>query len=397
MDIIEEQSIQDSNIEFFKKHFPQVLELDPEDGKYIINTEKLQLAIDPSKAKIEENGYELKWVGKKEAYHKAYIKNDKLLKPLYDDSKNFADTGNILIKGDNLDALKLLRKNYQEKIKMIYIDPPYNTKSDEFVYNDNFTQSKQQTLDGLNYDAKYEEYIENIYGARTHSGWLSFMYPRLLLAKDLLTDDGVIFISIDDNEQAQLKILCDEVFGQENFVGQFIWETKRAARGVPPINMLMHTHEYTLAYCKSDFKFKGETRKEEDFSNPDNDTRGLWRSESMKATGSQNNSFVITNPKNGMEFHFNWAFSESKIKQMLAENLILFPDNKDGTPRQKKFINSYRNEKKAIISHLGWFSTENATKKFMDLFNGRKIFGFPKPVDLLTFLLINLLIQTTSS
>ncbi|MDD2791404.1 MAG: site-specific DNA-methyltransferase, partial [Sulfurimonas sp.] len=224
---IEEQSINDINYEQLKKLFPHAVSVD-EDGKYIIDKEKLQMSLDPSKAEIKEDGYGLNWVGKKEAYHSAFSKNYKVLKPLNDEanSKEWDTTDNILIKGDNLDALKILRHNYFEAIKMIYIDPPYNTKNDGFVYNDNFTSSTEQTLEELGYDKEYIDYIENIQGAKTHSGWLSFMYPRLLLARDLLKDDGVIFISIDDNEVAQLRLLCDEVFGEESFLAEFIWKKR---------------------------------------------------------------------------------------------------------------------------------------------------------------------------
>src|SRR5574344_812621 len=172
--VIEEQSINEVNYELLKKQFPHAVSID-ENGKYVIDPQKLQMSLDPSLAQIKEDGYGLNWVGKKEAYHNAFTKNYKVLKPLKDDSKNWDETENILIKGDNLDALK-----------MIYIDPPYNTKNDGFVYNDNFTTSTEQTLEELGYDKEYIDYIENIQGAKTHSGWLSFMYPRILLAKELL-------------------------------------------------------------------------------------------------------------------------------------------------------------------------------------------------------------------
>jgi len=201
--VIEQPTIQERNLEVFLKNFPGVV-LTGEDGELVINTDKLKLALDP-KARIEENGYELNWVGKKEAYHQAYAKQAKILQPLETDSKlntdaNFLSdtTENILIKGDNLDALKLLKASYFEQIKMIYIDPPYNTKNENFIYRDNFTDSEDTILDELGYSADYKDYIQNIQGARTHSGWLSFMFPRLLLARDLLKEDGVIFISIDE-------------------------------------------------------------------------------------------------------------------------------------------------------------------------------------------------------
>lgn len=247
--VIEEESINDINYELLKKQFPNAVSID-EDGKYVIDPQKLQMSLDPSKAEIKEDGYGLNWVGKKEAYHSAFTKNYKVLKPLKEDSKNWDNTENILIKGDNLDALKILRQNYFESIKMIYIDPPYNTKNDGFVYNDDFTASTEQTLEELGYDKEYIDYIENIQGAKTHSGWLSFMYPRLLLALDLLKDDGVIFISIDENEMAQLKILCDEVFGEENFVECICWN-KRVPKNDKGIGNI---HEYILLYVKDSSK-----------------------------------------------------------------------------------------------------------------------------------------------
>ena len=167
---------------------------------------------------MEEDGYEMRWVGKRDAYHNAFLPTQKILNPLPDESKNWDDTGNLLLRGDNIEALRLLRHSYFGAIKLIYIDPPYNTKSDGFIYNDNFSANQTQVLEALGYDADNIDYIKNIYGAKTHSGWLSFMYPRLLLAKELLADEGVIFISIDDNEFAQLKLLCDEVFLEENLV-----------------------------------------------------------------------------------------------------------------------------------------------------------------------------------
>lgn len=216
--VIEQESIQERNLEILLKNFPGVVSTG-EDGELVINAEKLKLALDP-KARIEENGYELNWVGKKEAYHQAYAKQAKILQPLTDDSNDFlADTTeNILIKGDNLEALKLLKASYFEKIKMIYIDPPYNTKSENFIYRDNFTDSEEAILDELGYSTEYKDYIENIQGARTHSGWLSFMFPRLLLARDLLKEDGVIFISIGEEEVNNLRILGDEIFGEHNFI-----------------------------------------------------------------------------------------------------------------------------------------------------------------------------------
>ena len=235
-------------LELLRQLFPQAVQTDP-DGSVRVDAAQIQRTLDPANAqgiRVEETGYELRWVGKQEAYHTAFARTDKIVAPVPADSKAWDSTGNLLIKGDNLDALKLLRQSYFGQIKLIYIDPPYNTKSDEFIYRDDFTARQTDILAQLGYSADNVEYIQNIYGARTHSGWLSFMYPRLLLAKDLLRDDGVIFISIDDNEQAQLKLLCDEVFGQENFVSSITWQ--RSKKG--DSKQIAVVHEYLLCYVR---------------------------------------------------------------------------------------------------------------------------------------------------
>ena len=236
-------------LDILRQHFPAAVETDAQ-GHIRINAAALQLAIDPSNPaglQVEEDGYELRWVGKREAYHSAFVPPQKIVQPLPGDSQHWDSTGNLLIKGDNLDALRLLRQSYFEQVKLIYIDPPYNTQSDGFIYRDDFSAKQSDVLAQLGYAPENIDYIKNIYGARTHSGWLSFMYPRLLLAKDLLRNDGVIFISIDDNEQAQLKLLCDEVFGQENFISTLIWNKQHSQQQ----GLFKKYHEYVFLYAKN--------------------------------------------------------------------------------------------------------------------------------------------------
>lgn len=243
-------------LELLRQHFPQAIETGTQ-GRIRINAAALQLAIDPANpagVQVEEDGFEMRWVGKREAYHSAFVPVQKIVEPRPEQSKNWDSAGNLLIKGDNIDALRLLRQSYFGKVKLIYIDPPYNTQSDAFIYRDDFTAKQGEVLEQLGYARDNIDYIKNIYGARTHSGWLSFMYPRLLLAKDLLRDDGVIFISIDDNEQAQLKLLCDEVFGQENFISNLIWEKGRKNDA----KFFSNGHEYMLVYAKAQSHLREE-------------------------------------------------------------------------------------------------------------------------------------------
>jgi adenine-specific DNA-methyltransferase len=366
----------------------QLSELIPEaiaDGK--VDVEKLKELLGDDAGDDRER-FGLFWAGKKRALRAAQEPTTATLKPDFANSKDWDTTKNVFIEGDNLEVLKILQKHYHGKIKMIYIDPPYNTGKD-FVYPDNYKEGLDNYLEWtrqVNEEGKKVSTNSESEG-RYHSNWLNMMYPRLKLARNLLTDDGVIFISIDDNEVANLRRLLDETFGEGNFLGQFVWVTKNAARGVPPRTMLMSNHEYVIAYARrsQNVKFKGLERDENDFANPDNDPRGLWRSESMKATGAQNNYFTITEPESGETFHANWAFSESSVENMIEDGLVIFPTGDGGTPRQKKFMDSYLNDRKAFVTNLGWYSTENATKALMSLFGNEKVFDFPKPLGLLKF------------
>lgn len=243
-------------LELLRELFPAAVQTD-EHGRVTVSAAAIQQALDPANpagVRVEEDGYELRWAGKREAYHSAFVPPERILQPLPADSKDWDTTGNVLLKGDNLDALRLLRQSYFGQVKLIYIDPPYNTQSDAFIYRDDFSARQADILKALGYSADALEYVQNIYGARTHSGWLSFMYPRLLLAKDLLAEDGVIFISIDDNEQAQLKLLCDEVFQPENFLSNLIWEKGRKNDA----KFFSNGHEYMLVYAKSQSHLRAE-------------------------------------------------------------------------------------------------------------------------------------------
>ncbi len=239
-EICGEKSVNEKNLEVFNRYFPGCLSME-NDGKLTLDAGRLKALLGDF-SEIKEEGYGLDFVGKKIALNQAFKKNNKILKPL-----NKSTSKHILIKGDNLDALKILKQSYSEKIKMIYIDPPYNTKNDNFIYGDDFSQSNEEVLKTLDYSKEKLDYIKNLFGSKCHSGWLSFMYPRLLLAKDLLKQDGVIFISIDDNEAAQLKLLCDEIFGEGNFLSSLTWLKGNAQNDA---QYFQNNYENILAYAK---------------------------------------------------------------------------------------------------------------------------------------------------
>lgn len=378
------------NIEKIAELFPGCV-TEAADGKgglrKTIDFDQLRQELSDHIVEGPQERYHLNWPGKREALLTANAPIAKTLRPCREESVDFDTTQNLFIEGDNLEALKLLQETYLGKVKMIYIDPPYNTGRD-FLYNDDFSETSAKFLERSNQkDDESNKLLANTESnGRFHSDWLTMIYTRLSIAKRLLSDNGVIFISIDDNEYDNLSKICEEIFGGNNFIGTFTWETKRAARGVPPKSLLMHNHEYVLCYSKnSDYvQFIGLNRSKEDFHNPDNDSRGVWRSESIKATGKQDNWFYIIDKSTGNEFYGNWAFSEKSINKMLKNGLILFPQKPSGTPRQKKFFDSYINDKKSSITSLGWHSTEASTKALMDLFDGKKVFDFPKPISLIS-------------
>ena len=241
-------------IEKLKSLIPNIINSDG-----TLDIKALKDAIDISHTTSKNQGYELTFAGKGLARWIAGIPTKKELKTEKEESKNFETTRNVLIRGDNLDVLKILYQNYHNKIKMIYIDPPYNTKSDEFIYKDNFKKSEQELIEECGIEEEEIDFLQNIYGTKTHSGWLSFMYPRLKLARDLLREDGVIFISIDDNEQANLKIMCDEIFGESNFVASLHLEMS-TTQGMKVNSALkgdiVKNAEYCLVYANSKQKIE---------------------------------------------------------------------------------------------------------------------------------------------
>jgi len=274
---------------------------------------------------------------------------------------------NLLIEGDNYHSLAVLNFTHQNKVDVIYIDPPYNTGNKDFIYNDKF----------IDKDDPFR-----------HSKWLSFMEKRLKLAHSLLKNSGAIFISIDDHEVAQLKLLCDEIFDEKNFVECISWEKKSSAKGVPPKNMIVNVHEYILVYQKSDkFSFVGEPRNEEGFSNPDKDPRGPWRNTNIKSTvKDKSQAFSITDPETGNIFTDTWAFSKSELERLIKEKYLIFPKNINGQVRKKEFYKEFKNANIPIKSSWGLFDNQKNTE-MLKKFLGDIVFLNPKPLDLIIYLL----------
>lgn len=356
---------------------------------------KLKLAVDFDQLKQElsdsivegpQERYHLNWPGKREALLTANAPIAKTLRPVREESVNFDTTKNLFIEGDNLEALKLLQETYLGKVKMIYIDPPYNTGND-FIYEDDFTESTSEFLLKSNQkDDLGNRLVANTSAnGRFHSDWLTMIYSRLKLARNLLCDDGVIFISIDNTELNNLQNVCNEIFGEENFIEIFTWHKKNSAKGVPPQNMVVNIHEYILCYSKNkNTKLSGEKRTEDTFSNPDSDPRGLWRRSNIKSTVERpKDKFTIVDPETGNEFTNYWAFSKETLQSMISDKRILFPKELDGLPKQKEFLSEFGNPNMPVKSHFGLFHAQDKAEKEVDAMMGTKVFLYRKPVELM--------------
>ena len=337
----------------------------------------------------------LNWAGKSAAYQTLQTPTFKTLTPCIEDSVDFEHTQNVFIEGENLDVLKVLQKSYFNSVKMIYIDPPYNTGND-FIYKDNFAESKAEYAErvgDLDAGGKLKRaFVRNSKDGHYHSNWLNMMLPRLHLAKNLLTDDGVIFISIDDHEQAQLKLLCDEVFGEENFVEQIIWEKKFSPQN--DAKYFSENHDYLICYAKylSEIEIKLLPRTEESnarYKNIDNDPRGVWTSgDLLRKDVQQSGLYTITTP-NGKEYNppsgRSWRVSQTKFAEMVADNRIWFGENGGNVPRIKRFLSEVQDGTKAIsIWKYGEVGhNQEASQELRKLFDGDSYFDTPKPIRLL--------------
>ena len=349
---------------------------------------------------IVNEGYELKFLGKEYAKMLAALDTETVIVP--DEEQNAqtenAASGNIYLSGDNLDGLKHLLKSYAHSVKCIYIDPPYNTGSDGFVYNDTFAFTTADLVQKLGIDEEEAARILDMTtrGSASHSAWLTFMYARLLLARDLLKRDGVIFISIDDNEQSNLKLVCDDIFGEENFIAQFIWE--RAYSPKNDAKFVSNSHEYVLMYARNadDFQIGRLPRTQEAnarYKNPDNDPRGVWKPSDLSVkTYNPECDYPITTPSGRIiepPTGRCWRLSKNAFLERLQDNRIYFGDDGNSVPQLKRFLSELKFEGMAPTSILFYKDVGHSQEgaKEVTKIMGAGVFDGPKPVRLLLHLL----------
>lgn len=379
--IIEEQKAK------LRALFPEVV---TEGGK--IDFDRLRLALGESVDTGKER-YGMNWPGKMECFKTIQKPSVGTLVPAREESINFDATENLIIEGDNLEVLRLLQKAYLGKVKMIYIDPPYNTGND-FIYPDNYAESLETYLRYTGQvDAEGRKFSTNTEAdGRFHSKWMNMMYPRLFLARNLLREDGVIFISIDDNEIDNLRKICNEVFGEESVIGTVVWRRRQVSDN-RNLNNFSTDHEYVLAVMKTSSALIGEAKDLSKYDNPDNDPRGPWMSDNLtglaNAQERPNLHYDIVNPVTGRKYpplsSRGWCYEPLRMKQLIEQNRILWPNKPDGRPRLKRFLNEIRSQFTGFSSIQDPGFTTDGTRELEELF-GEKILGFPKPTKLISLL-----------
>jgi adenine-specific DNA-methyltransferase len=357
-----------------------------------IDYEKLRLTLGDSIDSNDER-FGLHWAGKKQCFNIIQEPSIGTLKPCKEESVNWDDTQNLFIEGDNLEVLKQLQKSYYGKVKMIYIDPPYNTGK-EFIYPDKYQENIDTYLayTGQIDDEGYKFSTNAETEGRYHSNWLNMMYPRLFLARNLLKEDGLIFISIDDNEIDNLRKLCSEIFGENNFLAQIIWQKIHSTKN--DAKYYSDSHEYILCFAKEisscSIKLLPRTEKMNSrFKNPDNDPRGNWSSGDLVANEERSGGYFDIIGPTGKKFNVprgkHWVYSEENLKRMVSEGRIWFGVNGDAFPRLKRYLSDVQQGRKVDTI---WLSNEvghnqESKREIKSLFNGIAYFDTPKPTRLL--------------
>ena len=359
-----------------------------------VDFDKLRQELSGSIVSDREERYQFTWPDKSKAILLANAPVNAALRPCREESVDFDNTKNLYIEGDNLDVLKCLKETYLHQVKMIYIDPPYNTGSD-FVYEDDFAESAEEYRSRSGqFDEQGNRLVTNTESnGRFHTDWLNMIYPRLKVAYDLLRMDGVIFISIDDHEVDNLKKVCNEIFGEKNFIAQLVWE--RAFSPKNDARFISNSHDYIVMFARNIESFKiGRLPRTEEadarYSNPDNDPRGVWQSDNMTVkTYSPSGDYPITLPSGRVvepPAGRCWSLSAKAFAERLRDNRIWFGSDGNGTPRIKRFLNELKFEGMAPTSILFYKEvghSQEGAQEVIKLFGNKGVFDGPKPVRLL--------------
>lgn len=400
----ESSNLISQNIEKLKYLFPELVTEGP--NGISVNVDVLKALVGDQTTTDADEKYGLNWSGKRQARQLALTPSTGTLRPCQQESLEWITTKHLMIEGDNLEVLKLLQKSYAGKVKLIYIDPPYNTGKDkDFVYTDDFRDNIQNYLELTGQVANGRRLTTNIETrGRLHTDWLNMMYPRLMLAQNLLRDDGVIFINIDDTEMDNLKKICSEIFGEENFIAHVVWQKKYSPQNDATYFSDMHDH--ILVYAKQAKKTKADTSgwsidllprtKEQDalYKNPDHDARGLWMSSDLSVkTYSGKNDFPITTPSGRVvnpPQSTCWRVSREKFQELLADNRIWFGKDGNAVPRIKRFLSEVQDGR---VPTTWWTYQEcghnqEAKQELKSLLQGADtVFDTPKPLRLLNRIL----------
>lgn len=372
--------VAESQVAKLRELFPEVFV----EGK--IDFEKLKVTLGAA-AEAGPGRFHFSWAGKDDAVSLLQTPSAGTLVPCPEESINFETTRNVFIEGDNLEVLKLLFKPYFGRVKLIYIDPPYNTGQD-FVYPDNYADPLKTYLQITGQvDAEGNLLTSNPEtSGRYHSTWLSMMYPRLFLARQLLKEDGVIFVSIDDHEAHHLRLLMNETFGEENFIACFVWKRRQVSDN-RNLDNVSTDHEYIVAYSRGDGSLLGTAKDLTKYENPDNDPRGPWMSDNLTGLANSeerpNLHYDIVNPETGQSYpplgSRGWAYDKKAMAKLINEGRILWPAKPDGRPRLKRFLNEIRSQFTGFSSIQDFGYTTDGTRTIEELF-GEKVIQFPKPV-----------------
>ncbi len=380
------QDILHDNIEQLKELFPEAVT----EGK--IDFEVLRELLG-EKIEDDQEYYRFTWKGKSQARREALKVSTGTLRPCREESVDFDNTENLYIEGDNLEVLKLLQKSYHNKVKMIYIDPPYNTGND-FVYKDDYKDNLQNYLEisGQVDKEGMKQSTNTETSGRYHSNWLNMMYPRLILARKLLREDGVIFISIDDNEVYNLRKICDEIFGENNFIANIIWQ-----RAFAPISLkktFSESHDYIICYSKEIEKIDFLGLKRSDianarYKNPDKDPRGVWQSDNLSVGPViKEKVYEIITPggRKVLPPHGRcWVLTKERFEEFVTDNRIWFGENGNNTPRIKRFLTEVGDKMTPMTLWLraDVGDTQEARRELKQIFSGKAYFDYPKPVKLM--------------